>query len=111
MQQMVSMRSTIRPDNAATGMSAMRRPQGKPGCVIARRTADWKQFNWAQLARSVAAGCRIKPNPNFPHHALKIPPLRIGDQEIAERLNPRDRFELFRINKVGIDRDRVRFAE
>src|SRR6185312_16766372 len=30
---------------------------------------------------------------------LKIPALRLGDQEIAERLNARHRFQLFRIDK------------
>src|SRR5690349_22054803 len=35
---------------------------------------------------------------------LKIPTLRLGDQEIAERLHARHRFQLFRIDKIGVER-------
>ncbi len=42
---------------------------------------------------------------------LEVPALRIGDKEIAEYLDARDRFEFFRIDKIGIERERVGFAE
>ena len=43
--------------------------------------------------------------------ALVPPPLRHGHQKIAEDLHARDRFEFFRIDKVGIERERVVPAE
>jgi hypothetical protein len=43
--------------------------------------------------------------------ALKIPALRVGDEEIAKCLHARHRFQLFRIDEVGIERDGLRLAE
>ena len=41
----------------------------------------------------------------------EAPALRLGDQEVAEHLDARDRLEFFRIDKIGIERERVGFAE
>ena len=41
----------------------------------------------------------------------EMPPLGVGDEEIAEHLDARDRFEFFGINKIGIECERVRFTE
>ncbi len=43
--------------------------------------------------------------------ALVIPALRVGDQKVAECLHARDRFELFRIDEIGVERDRVGLGE
>src|ERR1700722_15828106 len=43
--------------------------------------------------------------------ALKIPALRVGDEKIAERLHPRHGLELFRIDEIGVERDRLSLAE
>jgi len=54
------------------------------------------------------------PNRNPNYFSLlhsEMPALRVGDEEIAEYLNTRDRFELFRINKVSVECERVGFAE
>ena len=42
---------------------------------------------------------------------LEMPALRVGDQEIAEDLDTRHRFEFFRIDEVGVERERVGVAE
>ena len=41
----------------------------------------------------------------------EIPALRFRDQEIAKHLDARNRFQLFRINEIGVERDGVGFAE
>jgi hypothetical protein len=43
--------------------------------------------------------------------ASEIPALRVGDEEIAKSLHARDRFKLFRIDKVGIERHSLGLAE
>src|SRR5580704_18499747 len=43
--------------------------------------------------------------------ALIIPALRVGDEKIAERLHARHGLELFRIDEVGVERDRLGLAE
>src|SRR5580704_2418611 len=42
---------------------------------------------------------------------LKIPALRVGDEEVAERLHARYGLELFGIDEVGVERLRFGFAE
>src|SRR5208337_5455001 len=41
----------------------------------------------------------------------KIPTLSVGDQEIAEHLDARDRLELLRIDEVDVESHRVEVAE
>ena len=48
---------------------------------------------------------------DFAEAALVIPPLRLAHQEIAECLHARDRLELFGIDEVRVERDRLGFAE
>src|SRR5271168_261131 len=52
-----------------------------------------------------------KPESTFPDHALVIPALRVGDEEIAEGLHACDGLELFGVNEIGVERDRFGFAE
>ncbi len=42
---------------------------------------------------------------------LKVPALRVGDQKVAEYLDARHRLELFRIDKIGVKRERIGLAE
>ena len=51
-------------------------------------------------------------NPNYFRilHS-EVPALRVSDEKIAEYLNTRNRLQLFRINEVSIERERVGFAE
>ena len=42
---------------------------------------------------------------------LEIPALRFRDKKISENLHARDRFQLFRIDEIGIQRDRVVLRE
>src|SRR5580700_9764066 len=42
---------------------------------------------------------------------LKIPALRVGDQEVAKRLHAGHGLELFGIDEIGIERDRFGIAE
>lgn len=42
---------------------------------------------------------------------LKVPALCVGDEEIAENLDARDRFEFLRIDEIGVHRERVGLAE
>src|SRR5579862_4454556 len=79
-----------------------------------------------QLPKSMrAAGCpsnrasrmsampfrRLKKNISAEAHSLEIPPLRVGDEEIAEDLNARHRFEFLRIDEERIERERVGVTE
>ena len=41
----------------------------------------------------------------------EMPALRIGDQEVSEDLDARDRLEFFWINKIGVKRERVGLAK
>jgi hypothetical protein len=50
-------------------------------------------------------------NKPFGAARLKIPTLRVGDQEVAEHLDARHRLEFFRIDEIGVERQRIRFAE
>ena len=45
--------------------------------------------------------------PGFAGQELEIPALRVGDQKVAKRLHARDRLEFFRIDEVGVERDRI----
>ena len=38
---------------------------------------------------------------------LEIPALRVGHQKVAKRLHARDGLEFFRIDEVGVERDRI----
>src|SRR6266478_8663487 len=40
---------------------------------------------------------------------LRRPALRLADHEVAEHLYPRHRLQLFGIDEIGIELDRVRF--
>jgi hypothetical protein len=42
---------------------------------------------------------------------LKMPALRVGDQKVAKYLDARDRLEFFRVDEIGVERERVGFAE
>ena len=51
-----------------------------------------------------------------PKHALlkeklKVPALCVGDEEVAENLDARDRLEFLRIDEIGVHRERVGLAE
>ena len=41
----------------------------------------------------------------------EMPALGVGDEEVTEHLDARDRLEFFRINKIRIERERVRLTE
>lgn len=43
--------------------------------------------------------------------ALEMPALRVRDEEIAKHLDARDGFQFFRIDEVGVERERLAFAE
>src|SRR5262245_9312842 len=62
--------------------------------------------------------------PQFPSNSLtddfqllasgnesEVPALRVCHQEVAEHLYPGDRFELFWVDKIGIEGERVGLAE
>jgi hypothetical protein len=42
---------------------------------------------------------------------LEIPALGVGDQEVAENLYACNRFQLFRVDEVRIERERIFLAE
>ena len=42
---------------------------------------------------------------------LEMPALRVGDQKIAEYLDTGDRLEFFRVDEIGVERERLGFAE
>lgn len=42
---------------------------------------------------------------------LKMPALRVGNQKVAKYLNARDRLEFLRIDEIGVERERIGFAE
>src|SRR5208282_1055142 len=42
---------------------------------------------------------------------LEIPALRVGDEKVAKRLHAGDRFELFGIDEIGIERDGIGLGE
>ena len=42
---------------------------------------------------------------------LKVPALRVGNQKVAKYLDARHRLELFRIDKIGVERERIGLAE
>src|SRR5262249_35659374 len=41
----------------------------------------------------------------------EMPALRVGDKEVPEHLDARNRFEFFRIDEIGIERERFSFTE
>ena len=45
------------------------------------------------------------------HKFLEVPALRVGHQEVAEHLDTGHCLELFRIDKEGIERQRIGLAE
>src|SRR5882762_6154149 len=45
------------------------------------------------------------------HLALRGPALRLAHHEVAEHLHARHRLQLFRIDEIGVDLDRVGLAE
>src|SRR6187397_2259882 len=80
-------------------MSAMRTPQA---CTA----------NPMMAANSHAALARMITKMNARDcGASEIPALRLRDQEVAEYLHARDRFQLFRIDEIGVEHDALRFRE
>jgi len=53
----------------------------------------------------------VRPRAHQGSCALVIPALRVADQEVAKRLHARHRFELFRIDKISVERWPLFLAE
>ena len=49
--------------------------------------------------------------PHVRHAKSGRPALRFAHDEVTEHLHARDRLQLFRIDEIGVELDRVRFAE
>src|SRR4051795_4355069 len=63
------------------------------------------------IAEANNAGGRMSAMHESGVRLSEIPLLRFRDQKVAEDLNARDRFELFRIDKERIEREIVDVAE
>lgn len=78
-------------DNVGRRMSAM------PN----RATAKFNQ--WVATC-ATAAFARVRSRKRDEDRESEVPALRIRDEEIAKHLNARYRFQLFRIDEVGVER-------
>ena len=68
------------------------------GNAVGRMSAMWNQQRHSSL-------------PDCRRGASERPALGIRDQEVAENLYACNRFKFFRIDKVGVERERVLLAE
>src|SRR5512139_2068474 len=75
-----------------------------------RMTAMRNRNRWAadQMAAAIAILSLAKIAEK---KKLKVPALRVRHQKVAENLDARDRLEFLGIDKIGIHRERVGFAE
>jgi len=98
-QRARSMRSMYQHDNANSRMTAMR----NRNLLGFRRWADSCLTLRTEFADFL-------PRVLWQNES-EMPALRVGYQEVAKDLDARDRFEFLGINKKGIERERVGFAE
>src|SRR6266536_5470649 len=117
LQRIATMRSRAGPDNPEARMPAMRSAwpidsaaMSSPAHAGDPVASEHRVLSWCFLEAPADTGWPASAGEDK-RSVSEIPALRLGNQEIAEHLNARHRFELFRIDEIRLEGDAVDFAE